>query len=158
MRTVHYVRLAALLAAAAVALHQLRSGYAMELLPLLAVLVTSVVLATLIRGTESASPARAPLARRIAAVSIVLLATALFAGGGWIALPLAVAIGALAALVARALEGLERAIAVTHAERPRPRSRAPGVRGRPLPARMARLASAPLAFGLARRPPPPAPA
>jgi hypothetical protein len=157
MRTAHYVRLAALLAAAAVALHQLLSGFAAGLLPLLAVLVMSVALATLIRGTESASPARAPLARRIAAFSIVLLMTALLAGGGWIALPLAVAFGVLAALLARALEGLEQAIAVVHAERPA-RSRAPAVRGRPLPARVPRLASAPLAFGLARRPPPLTPA
>ena len=59
---------------------------------------------------------------------------ALFAGGGWIAVPLALAIGTLAALLVRALEGVERAIAVIHAERPR-RSRPPAVRGRALPAR-----------------------
>jgi hypothetical protein len=193
LRTAHGVRLAALLASGAFALHQLRyliafggsSGelareghaYMTELLPPLAVLVLAAALATLIRGTEGAAPARAPLPGRIAFFAAALFAiyagqeslegimaaghpggpAALLGGDGWIALPLALAIGALTALAARALEGLERAIAVTHAMRPR-RSRAPAVRGGPLPARMARLASAPLAFGLARRPPPPAPA
>jgi hypothetical protein len=81
----------------------------------------------------------------------------MLAGGGWVALPLAVAIGALTALLARLLEGVERVIAVIHAERPL-RSRAPAVRGRALPARGISLLSAPLAFGLARRPPPLVPA
>jgi hypothetical protein len=191
MRTAHYVRLAALLAVGAAALHQLRyllapgpsgdlgqdaHGYLVALLPLLAFLVMSAALATLIRGTEGAPPSRAPLAPRICAFSVAMLAiyvcqesfesvlaaghsgglTTLLDGGGWIALPLALAIGALTALLARVLEGLERAIAVAHTERTR--SRAPSVRGRPLPARIMRLASSPLAFGLARRPPPPAPA
>lgn len=192
MRTAHYVRLAAMLAAGAAAVHQLRylldyggsstelagesHGYLTDLLPALAVLVLSAAVATLIRGTEGASPSRAPLGRRTLAFSIALLAIylgqesleglmaaghpggpgALLAGGGWIALPLSLAIGALTALVARALEGLERAIAITHAERLR--TRPPAASGRALPARMARLAQVPLAFGLARRPPPPAPA
>jgi hypothetical protein len=77
-------------------------------------------------------------------------------GGGWLALPLALGIGALAALVARALEAVERVIAIAHAKRER--SRPPAVSGRALPARGLSLAIAPLAFGLARRPPPPAPA
>src|SRR5690242_9305408 len=64
-----------------------------------------------------------------------------------------VALLALAAVLARALEVIERAIAIVHAER-RGRARPPAVRGRPLPARGPRLSSSPLAFGLARRPPP----
>ena len=76
---------------------------------------------------------------------------------GWIAFPLALVVGSLSALLVRALEGVERAIAVFHAERPR-RSRAPAVRGRALSARGLMLALAPLAFGPARRPPLPAPA
>jgi hypothetical protein len=194
MRTAHYVRLAALLAVGAAALHQLRylvvfgssssgelaregHGYLVDLLPALAVLVFSAALATVVRGTEGAASARSPLTRRIAVFAGALLTIytgqellegilaaghpagpgALLAGGGWVALPLALAIGALAALLARALEGFERAIAVVHAAARR-RSRAPAVRGRALPARLARLAAAPLAFGLARRPPPAAPA
>jgi hypothetical protein len=191
MRIAHNVRLAAILAVGAFALHQLRyalafgasssaehgHGYVTDLLAPIAVLVLAAAIATLIRGTEGASPARAPLGRRTLVFSLALLA--IFAGqeslegfmtagqpagpatlllnGGWLALPLALAIGALAALLARALEVVERAIAVSHAERPK-LSRPPVVRGRALPARGIRLASAPLAFGLARRPPPPAPA
>ena len=151
--------------------------YMSDLLAPLAVLVLAAVLATLIRGTEGAAPERTPLVRRIAVFAGALLAifagqelleglmatghpagpAAVFAGGGWIALPLALAMGALSALLARALEGVERAIAVVHRDRPL-RRRAPAVRGRALAARTITLLSAPLAFGLARRPPPPAPA
>lgn len=151
--------------------------YMAALLPSVSVLVLAAILATLIRGTEGAAPSRVPLARRIAVFASALLAiyvsqellegliasghasglAAVLAGGGWIALPLAMAIGTLAALLAHVLEGVERVIAVIHAERPL-RLRPPAVRGRALPARGISLLSAPLAFGLARRPPPPAPA
>jgi hypothetical protein len=194
MRTAHRVRLAAILAVGAFALHQLRfliafgdsssaelaqqgHRYMSELLAPIAVLVLAGALATLLRGTEGASPTRAPLVRRIAVFTAALLSiyvgqeslegilaaghpagpAALFAHGGWIALPLAGAIGALSALLARFLERVERAIAVVHATRPQ-RSRAPASRGRALPARGPSLPSTPLAFGLARRPPPPVPA
>jgi hypothetical protein len=194
MRAAHRVRLAAILALGAFALHQLRyliafggvssdelaqqgHRYMSDLLPSLAVLILAATLATLIRGTEGASPTRAPLARRIVVFAGALLAiylgqeslegllagghpaglAAIFAHGGWIALPLALTIGALSAVVVRLLEGAERAIAVVHAARSA-RSRAPATRGRALPARRLRLPSTPLAFGLARRPPPPAPA
>jgi hypothetical protein len=192
MRIAHSVRLTAILAVGAFALHQLRyllafgstdelaqqgHGYVTDLLAPIAVLVLAAALATLIRGTECASQTRAPLGRRTAVFSGVLLAIfagqesleatmaaghpaglgALLANGGWLALPLALVIGTLAALLARALEEVERAIAVSHAERPK-LSRPPVVRGRPLPSRGLRLASAPLAFGLARRPPPQVPA
>jgi hypothetical protein len=190
MRTAYRLRLAAILALGAFALHQLRyliassselaeqsHGYLTDLLPPLAVLILAAGVATLVRGTEGASPERAPLGRRISVFAVALLAiyvgqeslegltaaghlagpATLLADAGWIALPLALAIGALAALLARALEAVERAIAVAHTER-RALSRPPAVRGRALPARALRLASAPLAFGLARRPPPPAPA
>lgn len=185
MRAAHDLRLAAIMALGAFALHQLRyliaasaeaaqgHGYMMDLMPPVAVLVLAAVVATLIRGTEGASPARAPLVRRIAVFALALLAiyvaqesleglmatghasgiAAPLAHGGWLALPLALAIGAAAAVLARALEALERAISVVHAKRQR-RSRAPAVRGRALAARRLRLISSPLAFGLARRPPP----
>ena len=88
MRTAHRVRLASILAVGAFALHQLRylaSGstsaslaqeshrYMSDLLAPLAVLVLAAVLATLIRGTEGASPTRAPLARRVAVFAGALL-------------------------------------------------------------------------------------
>jgi hypothetical protein len=192
MRVAHNVRLAAILAVGAFALHQLRyliapgasssaalssHGYMTDLMAPIAVLVLAAAMATLIRGTEGALPARAPLGRRIAVFALALLAiyvgqesleTFLTSGqpaslaemlgtGGWVAPPLTLVLGALGALLARALEVVELAIAVTHAER-RKRTRPPAVSGRALAARALRLASAPLAFGLARRPPPPAPA
>jgi hypothetical protein len=194
MRTAHRVRLASILAVGAFALHQLRylvafggsssaelaqegHRYMSDLVAPLCVLVLAAMLATLIRGTEAASPARAPLGRRIAVFTGALLAifvaqellegliamghpagpVAIFANGGWIAVPLAMAIGSLAALLAHALERVERVIAVIHAER-RLRLRPPAVRGSARGARGISLLSAPLAFGLARRPPPPAPA
>jgi hypothetical protein len=185
MRTAHRVRLASVLAVGAFALHQLRyliafggssaaesHRYMADLLPPLSVLVLAAILATLLRGTEGASSARTPLARRVALFAGALLAiyigqelleglmagqsvglASLLAGGGWIALPLAAAIGTLAALLVHMLEGVERVIAVIHAERPL-RLRPPAVRGRALAARGISLLSAPLAFGLARRPPP----
>jgi hypothetical protein len=151
--------------------------YMGDLLPALAVLVLAAILGTVLRGTEGAAHAGGPLARRVLVFAGALLAVyvsqelleglmaaghpasfgALLAGGGWVALPLALAIGALAALLVRLLEGVERVIAVIHTERPL-RSRAPAVRGRALRAHGISLLSAPLAFGLARRPPPPAPA
>lgn len=187
MRVAHNVRLGAILAVGAFALHQLHylivsgasspaelagHGYMTDLMAPIAVLVLAGALATLIRGTEGAAPPRAPLGRRIALFSAGLLAiyvgqvsiealltvghpagvASVIAGGGWIAVPLALVIGASSAVLARALEAVERAIAVVHAERTR--SRAPAVRGRPLAARGLRLPSTPLAFGLARRPPP----
>jgi hypothetical protein len=189
MRVAHNVRLAAILAVAAFVLHQLRylitggsspaelagHGYMTELMAPIAVLVLAAVLATLIRGTEGASPTRASLGRRTAIFAGALLAIYLgqesleaviaashFAGaaatltGSLVAVPLALAIGGLSAVIAQALEAIERVIAVVHAL-PR-RSRPPAVRGRALAARGLRLPSAPLAFGLARRPPPPVPA
>jgi hypothetical protein len=187
LRIAHNVRLAAILAVGAFALHQLRylaasgasspaglagHGYMTDLMAPIAVLVLAGALATLIRGTEGAAPARGPLRRRIALFTAALLAiyvgqesletlltmghsaggVPVLAGGGWIAVPIALAIGALSAVLARALEAVERAIAIVHAESRR--SRAPAVRGRPLEARGLRLPSSPLAFGLARRPPP----
>jgi hypothetical protein len=191
MRIAHNVRVASILAVGAFSLHQLRyliapgasssalpsHGYMTDLLAPIAVLALAGALATLIRGTEGAPPARAPLGRRVAVFAAALLAIYIgqeclesivslghpagalttLAAGGWVALPLSLALGALGAVLATALEAIERVIAVVHAERRR-RSRPPAVRGRELPARGPRLASAPLAFGLARRPPPPAPA
>ena len=185
IRIAHSVRLAAILAAGAFGLHELRyligsggpstaehaaHGYMTDLLAPIAVLALAAALATVIRGTEGAAAGRAPLGRRGALFSVYLgqeslesvltaghatIVHALIAGGGWLAAPLAIGLGALSALLASALERVEHAIAIAHARRLR--SRPPAVRGRALPARGLRLTFAPLAFGLARRPPPPSP-
>ena len=151
-------------------------GYMTQLMAPIAVLVLAAALATVIRGTEGAAPERAPLGRRIPLFAGALLAIyvgqesleaiptaghpalagSMLAGGGWVAAPLAFVIGSLSALTARALEQVEHAIAIVHTRTVR--FRAPSVRGRALAARALSLAFAPLAFGLARRPPPPAPA
>ncbi len=74
---------------------------------------------------------------------------AIFSTGGWAAIPLAALFGLIAALVDRGIEVVENA---RHSESPEP-STAP-----PPPAPSAPLLTfdllAPLAFGLARRPPP----
>ena len=151
-------------------------GYMAGLMAPIAVLVLAGALATLIRGTEGAAPERRPHGRRIALFAGALFAIfvsqesleavlafghpalveSMLSGGGWVAVPLAIGIGAASALLAGGLERVEHAIAIVHAKRLR--SRPPAVRGRALPARGLSLTFSPLAFGLARRPPPPAPA
>jgi hypothetical protein len=78
---------------------------------------------------------------------------AVFGGGGWLALPLAILFGALCSVLDGGLARLDSLVAsAARAARtaPRaPRSRLPQVARSPVP-----LASSPLAFGLARRPPP----
>jgi hypothetical protein len=193
MRTVHRLRLAAILALGAFALHQLRyliaygdsasselahqgHGYLAGAVPVLVVFGVSTMIATLIRGWRGAELSGAPFTRRLATLALALLAIyalqesaegllaaghpggidALLADGGWLALPLALAIGALSALLVRALDRVEVAI---HSRRERRQvSRPPRVGGHTSAYNPTKLASTPLAFGLARRPPPPVPA
>jgi hypothetical protein len=78
---------------------------------------------------------------------------ALYAEGGWLALPLAVLLGIGVSLVLGALAAIEVVIAARarrHRPRPRPRRRA----STPASPFLIPRAAAPLAFGLARRPPP----
>src|SRR4051812_40962155 len=88
MRTAHRVRLAAILALGAFALHQLRyliapggvsaaegHRYMGDLLPPLSVLLLAALLATVLRGTEAASRTRVPPARRALLFAGALLAT-----------------------------------------------------------------------------------
>ncbi len=151
-------------------------GYMADALPLIGVFALSAVLATLIRGRFGAGLVRATLPRRAAVLGFALLAifatqeslegtlaaghpggiAAVLAAGGWLAVPLAFILGAVAALVLRLLERVEL---VFSGDRARSRFvRAPRVQGRPLATvRLNPLISS-LAFGLARRPPPPVPA
>ena len=146
-----------------------------DLLPPIAVLVLAALVATLIRGTEGAA-SDSPLGRRIAVFAGALLA--IFVGqeclegilaaairparrarrrSGWIALPLALGNRrSLSALLAEALEGVERAIAVFHASGRCAPARPPSAAG-PSCTRTSPAVD-PLAFGLARRPPPLVPA
>jgi hypothetical protein len=73
--------------------------------------------------------------------------------GGWLALPLAIAFGALIELAGRWLERAEvRITAAFSGPRRRPGAAPPAPR--PTDLRRAPLCSRPLAFGLSRRPPP----
>jgi hypothetical protein len=78
---------------------------------------------------------------------------ALVAHGGWTAIPLALALGAIAALATRGLERVEVRLAAAYSRRLR---HPPRIELRPhaAGAETAPLAALPLAFGLARRPPP----
>jgi hypothetical protein len=146
--------------------------------PLAAMAVATIAAAVLTRGLGGSAGAAAPLWRRGAAYACALLVVfasqelaegALAAGhpaglagvfgeGGWLAIPLSAAIGAatafLASLLDRAEDGLGRRVRRREARPARaPRAIRPTAGGRRRPA----LASRPLAFGLARRPPPLAP-
>jgi hypothetical protein len=186
-------RSAALIALAALAVHELRyrlafganageelahDGHAYLALALpvlvgfaLAALAAGVVRAALRRDAGS-GPLRRSLAARTGIYALTILAVfssqellegALFAGhpggpaavlaaGGWLALPLAILAGALAAILDGGLVALGSLIAIRldAAARPRPPRRCGALRAIAVPA----LASRPAAFGLARRPPP----
>src|SRR3954452_8293100 len=91
MRTAHGVRLGAVLALGAFALHQLRyliafggsssaelarqgHSYMADALPVLVVFALSALLATLIRSRFGPTLSRGPLARRAATLAVALLA------------------------------------------------------------------------------------
>ena len=184
-------RSAALIALAALAVHQLRyllaygsdahtellrqgHAYLFQSLPVLIGFGLSTIAAGLVRavlrgpaGTAIASHRLRALlyATSIAAVFAVqetaeglLFAghasgmAAVFGAGGWLVLPLAILFGALCAALDGGFAKLESLVA--RVESPLPRPRAPRRHG-PAGSRTAvPLASLPLAFGLARRPPP----
>jgi hypothetical protein len=77
--------------------------------------------------------------------------SAVLAHGGWIAVPIAIAVGGVVSLLLSCLVSVERRLAEA---RPRAMPRAPAVIGRAKPLQARRLACEALAFGLARRPPP----
>jgi hypothetical protein len=183
-------RSAALIALAALAVHQLRyslaygsaaheqllrqgHGYLFGALPIL----VSFCVATLAAGLVRSALGRAPVGSPVTAPALraVLYAAAIFAvfaiqesaegmlsaghlsglaavlgSGGWLAIPLALAFGPLCALLDGGLAKVEARLA--RAERirlPRPLVAAAIASRVAIP-----LASAPLSFGLARRPPP----
>ena len=82
---------------------------------------------------------------------------AVLAHGGWVALPLALAAGAVCSLACLALQGIERTLARRAPRRRAPRRPPALAEPHPAPARLP-LASLNLAFGFARRPPPLLPA
>jgi hypothetical protein len=79
---------------------------------------------------------------------------AVLGGGAWVALPLALTLGLAAAIVERLLDGAERAIALALGAAPTQPAAAAPPPGLVSLARVP-LAARALAFGFARRPPPP---
>lgn len=185
-------RSAALIALAALGVHQLRyliaygggaheelaqqgHGYLFGALPILAGFAIATLAAGLLRAALTSAPAPALASTRVraaiyaAAVLAVFVVQettegALFAGhasglaavlsaGGWLAMPLALLFGSLCAVLDGGLALAERAVAVAREPMRTPRSRSPNLAGTGswfgVP-----LASRPLVFGLARRPPP----
>jgi hypothetical protein len=186
-------RSAALIALAALAVHQLRylaaygSGahdellrqghaYLSQVVPILIGFCVATLAATLIRAalraTATGSSAIAPLRLRVLVYAVAIVSVfavqettegllvaghtagiaAVLGAGGWLALPLATFFGALCAALDGGLAKLESLL--TKAVLPLRRPRAPRRQGAIVSRTSVPLASLPLAFGLARRPPP----
>jgi hypothetical protein len=146
--------------------------YLASALPVLGVLALAALLATALRARLGPRLTGTRTANRVLSYAAALLAVysgqellegavtaghpggvaALTADGGWIALPLALVFGLVVAIAVRFLERVEVALAPYRDRRAAPR--APRVRGNPRPVRRRNPLLAPLAFGLARRPPP----
>ncbi len=148
-------------------------GYLGELTPAIVVLALSAILGRLGAAASGRRPdpgrgawiGRSAIAFAVALAAIFAVqelvegavfaghsggAAAVFGGGGWLALPLALVVGLLASLADRVLAGAEAVLAA------RGRRRRVGDVGPPPGAPASRVESLlrPLAFGLARRPPP----
>jgi hypothetical protein len=146
-------------------------AYLRLLLPMLVVLAGSSLLGTVAAGALSAPRAAHRRSAGWAFCTVALLVVfglqetlegvfaaghpggpaAAFGDGGWIAVPIAIAVGGLVSLLLSALTLAERTLA---GSRPRGVPRAPAKLGRPRLPEAPSLACAPMAFGLARRPPP----
>ena len=147
-------------------------GYLGAVLPLLAAFAIAALAATALAARFPAPRERGHTSSRLLAYGAALLIiyggqeliegalssghptglAALLANGGWVALPLAFAFGAVAAAAIRGLEGVEAALASLSRRSPRPRS--PRSQGARRAAERLTLLLTPLPFGLARRPPP----
>lgn len=149
-------------------------GYLGTLLPLLAALALAALAATVLAARFGGGGPDRRTGSGVLGYGLALLAiyggqeliegalsaghpdglAALVANGGWLALPLAFVLGAIAAALVRTLEGVEAALAA-HPRQPRLPT-APRSHGARRSLARLRPALRPLAFGLARRPPPPA--
>ena len=147
-------------------------SYLAGALPYLVALLLAALLATVLRARAASPGASGRFLPRAGAYAVAILlvyccqellegmlagghptgADALLAHAGWLALPLAIVFGAGAALLVVALEGLESVLADALARPALPQ--APRDSGGAPFARRAASRPSPLAFGIARRPPP----
>jgi hypothetical protein len=164
------LRTSAFIALGAFVVHQLRyvagggatavgpeHSYLAEVLPVLLVLAVSSALgATAVAlSTGSATP-RSPGWAFCAAALLLIFGMqetaegmAPFAHHGWIAIPLAIVVGRIASMLLALFRSVEQRLTVSRITR-----RAPAVVGQARRCRARTLIREPLAFGLARRPPP----
>jgi hypothetical protein len=168
IRTTSALRTSALIALGAFVVHQLRylvgegaggqgHSYLGVVLPVLMVLAAaSAVGATVVALSTGPANRRSAGWMTCTVALLVIFAAqetaeglAPFAHGGWIAVPIAILVGRIVSLLLAAFRSIEQRLAVT-----RPTPRAPSVLGRARPCRARPLMGKPLAFGLARRPPP----
>lgn len=172
---VHQLRyLAAYGAGAGHELSRQGHGYLTQALPVVVALAVAALAACVLRAALSGAEGDEPSARRRAlpyalAIAVVFASqetiegalftghaaglAAVFAGGGWLALPLALLCGWACALLDRGVQRLELIAARAFAPG-RPRARPDRDLGRSRRAAARLSAASPLAFGLARRPPP----
>jgi hypothetical protein len=169
-RTTAALRTSAFIALGAFAVHQLRyvagggasavgpeHSYLAEALPVLLVLAVSSALgATAVALTTGSATPRSPDWAFCATALLLIFGVqetaegvAPFAHHGWIALPIAIAVGRVASMLLALFRSVEQRLTVSL-----PTRRAPAVVGQAQPCRARALARKPLAFGLARRPPP----
>jgi hypothetical protein len=173
------LRTSALIALGALVVHQLRylggggeegHGYLHALLPVVLVLAASAIAGTLVAPLVGArAGARAPAGWAACAAALLIIfglqesaeaalsarqpagLAAVLGNGGWIAVPLAIAVGRLVSLLLSGLASVERTLAWARKADAR---RAPAVLGRARGRQARALVREPLSFGLARRPPP----
>jgi hypothetical protein len=147
-------------------------GYLAGALPFLAALIVAALLATFLCARLGSGVSRRSHSARALTYAAAILAVycsqellegalaaghptgieALVGSAGWVALPLALALGAASALVVTALELVEAVLAPPSRD-PR-RLLPPRIHGAAREQRRAAVSLSPLAFGLARRPPP----
>ena len=153
-------------------------GYLTAAAPTLVSLTAATLVATLILPALTSLAARPTRCRSLASASALFAvalmgiftvqelaegtlatghpagAAAVLAGGGWLALPLAVAVGLVCAVTCLFLERAERVLGAPAGSSARPLWPAGTPAAPVVTSARAPLASAPLAFGLARRGPP----
>ena len=168
-RTTSALRTAALISLGAFAVHQLRylagagvpqgHSYLGSVLPVLIVVAASSVLSATIAALSTGSTSGRSTGWAWCTTALVAIFAVqetaegepAFGHGGWIALPIAIVVGRIVSLLLVALKSVERRLV---AVRPSAMPRAPTVVGRARLCQARALIREPLAFGLARRPPP----
>jgi hypothetical protein len=164
------LRTSAVIALGAFVVHQLRylagggaaavgpqHSYLGDVLPLLLVLAASSVLGATAVALSTGSATRRSAGWAFCTTALLLIFTVQetgegltpFAHRGWIAVPIAIVVGRVTSMLLALFRSVEQRLTV-----PRPKRRAPAVVGQARRCRARALTREPLAFGLARRPPP----